>query len=194
MTIDEFRGVMSDRTDADLVKMTTIERNQFQPDAVIAAEEELKKRNLTADQIETVNTDIRIETEKEGEKANEPLGIFWKILTFLFPGLINIFFSGAYTVDGFHRKARELRRWTVYGFGFYVGLILIIFLIDSFSWCNMGGAQQSVYASLGFVVVMKSRFHSLVSLRWTPWTGRACRPAAITSAPGPKRHKHQHWQ
>ncbi|MCO4294068.1 hypothetical protein NF867_14470 [Solitalea sp. MAHUQ-68] len=89
-------------------------------------------RNLSDDQIETANQEnIRI-TEITESKSNTPLGTFWKVLTFIFPGVIQIIFSGTFKADGYDRKAKELVRWTLYGFSFYLGLAFLIFLIDSF--------------------------------------------------------------
>ena len=126
--MDEFRKVMSERTDCELVKILTIDKDQYQDNAIVAAEEELKKRNLTVGQIEVAKTEIKQKIEEENEKAEEPLGLAWKVLTFIIPGLLNIIFSGAFNADGYHRKAKELRRWTVYRFGFYLLLFLILLI------------------------------------------------------------------
>jgi hypothetical protein len=131
MTINDFRQVMSSKTDSDLLKIITVEREQFQADAIIAAEEELKRRNLTADQMDTVKTETKMNAIIDNEKSNEPLGLFLKILTFMFPVILAMFFSAAYKNSGYGRKANELTRWTIYGLIFYFGLILLGKIIDS---------------------------------------------------------------
>jgi len=63
-------------------------------------------------------------------RANAPLGSGWKILSAMFTGLILIVLSGIFKADGYDRKARELFRWTIYGFCFYFGLILLILVLS----------------------------------------------------------------
>jgi hypothetical protein len=130
MTTSEFREVMTKKADSDLIKILTVERDQFLPEAIIAAEEEFKKRNLTVDQVETVKTELTIEKHRDHKKANEPLDQHWKIFACIFPGFINIVFYGLYKADGYDRKASELGRWTLYGFGIYFGLILVISMLN----------------------------------------------------------------
>ncbi|MDR2425298.1 MAG: hypothetical protein LBD59_11360 [Prevotellaceae bacterium] len=128
---NKFEDVMLQRTDADLLKIITGPADDYQPEALKAAKQEFAKRNLSANQIETAKQEIEQDQKIRSIKANQPLETAWKILTFIFPGLIQIIFSGTFKADGFDRKARELVRWTIYGFGFYAGLIVLIFLLDA---------------------------------------------------------------
>ena len=47
METNKFSVVMSEKVDMELVRIVTSERADYQPEAVIAAEEELKWRNIT---------------------------------------------------------------------------------------------------------------------------------------------------
>lgn len=47
METNKFSVVMSEKVDMELVRIVTSERADYQPEAVIAAEEELKRRNIT---------------------------------------------------------------------------------------------------------------------------------------------------
>ena len=69
------------------------------------------------------------DTELALEKAATPLNIEWKILTFLFPGMLQLIFSTAFKAEGYDRKAKDLTRWTLLGFGFYTLLLIAAFML-----------------------------------------------------------------
>lgn len=50
----EFAKVMSERTDKELIKITTIEKDGYNPTAIIAAELEIKKRNINVNDFEKI--------------------------------------------------------------------------------------------------------------------------------------------
>ncbi|MEO8146231.1 MAG: hypothetical protein ABI723_01275 [Bacteroidia bacterium] len=126
---NKYSEQMSKQTDAELIKIVNELRDDYETEAVSAAEEELAKRNLSSDQISTAKEEIEKKKQFDERRANEPLGPGWKILTAMFPGLIQIFFSATFKTDGYDRKARELVTWTLYGFGFYFGFIILIILL-----------------------------------------------------------------
>jgi hypothetical protein len=121
---------MSQRTDAELLKIVNEHRNDYQPEAVIAAEKELTNRNLSTEQIHEASKENEIKLKIDTAKANTKLGGGWKTLAFIFPGIILIIFSGVFKADGYDRKARELTRWTIYGFGFYIGFAILISILN----------------------------------------------------------------
>lgn len=126
---NRFTNIMIQQTDAELLKIVNELRNDYQPEALNAAELELKNRNLSIERVQEAIKENETKKQIETEKANMKLGDGWKVLTFIFPGLITIIFSGTFKADGYDRKASELTNWTLYGFGFYFGLaILIMFL------------------------------------------------------------------
>lgn len=128
---NRFDEVMSKKSDVELLKIVTGSPDDYQPDGFEAARIEFEKRNLSANRLETVKQKIEQDQKIKIEKANSPLGLVWKVLTFIFPGLIQIIFSGTFKADGYDRKAKELVRWTIYGFGFYFGLVVLISILDT---------------------------------------------------------------
>jgi len=64
MNID-FKDIMSSRTDEELIKIVTVNRDDYQPLAIVAAEEEIKRRNLGTTKIEEVENDFLANIEKE---------------------------------------------------------------------------------------------------------------------------------
>jgi hypothetical protein len=127
---NNFSEVMEQRTDAELLKIVNEQRNDYQSQAVEAAEKELAKRNLRADQVEEAQKENEIKAQIESDKANKKLGLGWKVLTFIFPGILQIIFAGTFKADGYDKKARELTKWTLYGFGFYFGLVILIMILN----------------------------------------------------------------
>jgi hypothetical protein len=128
---NDFHEVMRKRSDAELLEILTKYRNDYQADAIIAAETELAKRNLTLNQVELAKQKIQQKDKRNEEKANAPLDIHWKVLTCIFPGIINIIIGGTFKADGYHRKFKELIKWTLYGVGFYVGLLILLIILVS---------------------------------------------------------------
>ena len=126
---NQFAKVMSEKSDGELLKIVNEMRRDYQPDAVEAAESELKSRNLDISQIESALKENELETQAIKNKANEKLGALWKTFAFIFPGILLIIFAGTFKVDGYHRKAKELTKWTLYGFGFYFGIVFLIIIL-----------------------------------------------------------------
>ncbi len=50
---------MEQRTDSELMEILTKDRDEYQPEALKAAEAELEKRKLTVDQIESAKQEIK---------------------------------------------------------------------------------------------------------------------------------------
>lgn len=123
---NKFIPVMSKKTDAELIKIVYDLRNDYQPEAVIAAEFELNNRNIEQTRFEEAVKENHAKKQIETEKANKPLEEHWKVLTFLFPGVIQMFIAGSFKIEGYDKKASELTKWTFYGFGFYFGLITLL--------------------------------------------------------------------
>jgi len=127
---NKFTISMVQLSDTELLKVVTISRNDYQPEAIEAAEIELKNRNLSVQQTEEAIKENESLEQIKIEKANKELGITLKVLSFIFPGIIQILFSRVFKADGYDRKARELLKWTFYGFGFYLGIVILIVILS----------------------------------------------------------------
>lgn len=126
----DFTETMIQASDVELLKIVTTDRNNYQEAAIIAAETELSRRNLSSEQITAAEMFNEQQKQNILAKANAPLETHWKVLTFIFPGVINLIFSGTFKGDGYDRKANELVKWTLYGVGFYISLVLLISLLS----------------------------------------------------------------
>ncbi|MBI3235578.1 MAG: hypothetical protein HYZ42_16320 [Bacteroidetes bacterium] len=122
---NSFTKAMTQRSDEELLKITTEQRNDWQEEAVLAAEHELTKRNLSLGEIEMAMRKNAHQNKQIEDKANEPLETVWRILTFLFPAIFTFILSTGLRTGGYERKADELNRWTYYGIGFYILIIIL---------------------------------------------------------------------
>lgn len=86
----DFTDVMSERSNEGLIKITTIQRLDYQPAAVVAAEKELAKRNVDKDELETTKEEI-LEKKVEGEKLEASKVKSWVRFVHFFVDIITIF-------------------------------------------------------------------------------------------------------
>ena len=127
----DFKDAMSKRSDAELIEITTKLKNDYQPEAVSAAIEELKSRDLKPEEIESAESEIQEKEEINKELAEIPLATVWKVLTFIKPGVIQLFIAIRMRGDGKERMADELKKYTLYGFGFYLSLVVLILILQN---------------------------------------------------------------
>ena len=62
---------MQQRSNAELLEITTIFRNDYQPDALSAAEHELKSRNLTGQELADTRAELAIKRQEEEQKKEQ---------------------------------------------------------------------------------------------------------------------------
>jgi hypothetical protein len=147
----DFSQAMSERTDKQLVDILTIKRDEYQPEAIIAAEKELNLRQLN---ISNFYSEEQINQIKE--KVNiEAIGFEWyhKALTIAIPLIIVCIISlldkhlgglkigfpliliSQYFIfwrlksSGHNQIATEFKNWVIYSYYFYAILLIIIGLI-----------------------------------------------------------------
>src|SRR5258705_9947887 len=90
----DFSESMAAASDADIIRILTSERNNYQELAIKAAERELQKRNLSIEQIEGIkkaNESLQAIVEK---KSTISLEFHWKMLAFMFPYIFVFVLSG----------------------------------------------------------------------------------------------------
>ncbi|MFZ9848789.1 MAG: hypothetical protein ACO3EE_11675, partial [Flavobacteriales bacterium] len=71
----DFTERMTKNSNEQLIQIVTELRHDFQPKAVLAAEEELKKRSLTSEQLDKIQNNIREEKRKAQIVSEEPLSL-----------------------------------------------------------------------------------------------------------------------
>ena len=100
---NEFKQVMSERTDEELIKIVTIERDGYNPTAIEAAESEIKKRNIDTSKFTEIKEKATAEKEQKKELNSNIVGsgirfvnfiidfIIWLILAFIISFIIGLF-------------------------------------------------------------------------------------------------------
>ncbi len=103
---NNFAEVMAQRSDEELIKILTIHKQDYQPEAVECAEIELKKRNLSLDNIQTIEEELKADNEQqikiESNVANSMLRlvnflvdtISYLVLFFIIAGTIGLLLAG----------------------------------------------------------------------------------------------------
>ena len=122
----DFENEMKKLDDENLLKVLTIEKDNYQPEALAAAKIEFEKRGVSEEKINFITQDLNRQKAEDDKKAIEPLDDGLKILTLLFPMIITFFLSGFYKSKGYDRKAAQLGNWTLLGFAFYIVATIII--------------------------------------------------------------------
>ncbi len=132
---NKFLEVMSKRTDSELVEIVTKNRADYQAEAIVAAEIEIKKRNLTIEQIEVAKNEITNKEAKKEAQENEPLTIVQKILfSIFFWGVFPWLIAMRFKADGYTKKYRDAWKFIKYGF---LGLIIFLILLAIYSILEM---------------------------------------------------------
>lgn len=123
----DFSAVMKKTSDTELIKIVTTDRSDYQEAALIAAEAELAVRNLNVSTVEAVKKNIEKEQKAAALKAETPLEVHWKMFAFIFPIIFLFIMAGLFKANGYERKSKELAKWTFFGLGFY--LIIVVYNI-----------------------------------------------------------------
>ncbi len=127
---NDFTEVMKKRSDSELLEIVTKLKDDYQPEAVNAAELKIKKRNLSTDQIEKAQTELKQKEITKTEKENEPLGTGQKILFFIFFwGVIPWGMAGTFKANGYQKKYKDAWKFMKYGLFTFLVFNAIIFLI-----------------------------------------------------------------
>lgn len=79
----DFKGVMLKKTDNELIKIVTVDRYKYQPLAIEAAEEEIKKRNIDTAKIDQVKVDLIVKIEEQEQFEAKKVSSWIRFLNFI---------------------------------------------------------------------------------------------------------------
>lgn len=132
-TENTFAQVMAKNSDSQLIQIVTKDKHKYESIAIEAAEEEIRKRNLSTEQIETAKERIKEYSLIQKDKENLPLGTIQKVLFFVFFwGIIPWMFAATYKGDGYIKKYREAWKFMKYGLITWLILTTLVFLTAYF--------------------------------------------------------------
>ena len=127
---NNFNEIMAKRSDSELLEIVTKLKDDYQPEAVTAAEFEINNRNLSTEQLENAEIEIKKKEILLSDKENETLGTGQKILFFIFFwGVIPWGMAGTFKANGYLKKYKEAWIFMKYGFFAFLGFNTLIFLI-----------------------------------------------------------------
>ena len=131
---NNFTDVMIKKTDSELLEIVTKLKDDYQPEAVEAAKEEIKNRNLSDDKIEQAEKEIIEKETIQSDKEKEPLETVQRIMFFIFFwGVIPWLMASTFKNNGFLKKYKDAWIFMKYGFFAYLGFMIIMFLIVYFT-------------------------------------------------------------
>jgi uncharacterized RDD family membrane protein YckC len=81
--VNQFAEVMSKRTDEELIKITTIDKDGYELLAVEAAEDEIRNRGLDTSKIEELKTEITAKLEEQKTLDESKVSLFTRFLNFI---------------------------------------------------------------------------------------------------------------
>lgn len=102
---NEFTKVMSERTDHELIKIVTVDRERYNPIAIEAADLEIEKRNIDTAEFEKVKEIAIVEKEQKQKVDSNVVGsgircinflidiIVWLVLATIISFIIGLFIS-----------------------------------------------------------------------------------------------------
>jgi hypothetical protein len=120
----DFWETLPQKTDIDLYDMLA-RADDYLPEALAAAKEELRKRNLPPEH--TARLQIIVESEKAEQRAKAEIPLSWPmriLVFFLCAGLVTILLAVYYDSKGFKRKARDC--WVMMGFSAVAHVLLAL--------------------------------------------------------------------
>ena len=85
---NDFKQVMSERTDEELIKIVTVEKGSYNPIAIKAAESEIEKRNIDSSNFEAIKEKATVEKEQKLNVESNVVGSEIRFLNFLIDFII----------------------------------------------------------------------------------------------------------
>lgn len=123
--IEKFREKMSKLSDEELFDVLA-HKKDYVPDAIAAAENELKSRDLPHERIVALRIMAEEKRKEKQERANAPLPWGLKILSFVFAiGIPQVIACESYRNRGYTRRANECWVWMGYGVFFYIVIVIL---------------------------------------------------------------------
>lgn len=90
---NEFAKVMSERTDEELIKIVTVERERYNPTAIEAADAEVEKRNIDTSEFEKIREKATTEKEQKEKVNSNVVGSGIRFVNFLIDFIVWLVFA-----------------------------------------------------------------------------------------------------
>lgn len=90
---NEFTKVMSERTDQELIKIVTVERERYNPTAIEAADLEIEKRNIDTAEFEKIKEKATVDKEQKQKVDSNVVGSGTRFINFLIDFIVWLVFA-----------------------------------------------------------------------------------------------------
>lgn len=90
---NEFTKVMSERTDQELIKIVTVERERYNPTAIEAADLEIEKRNIDTAEFEKIKEKATVDKEQRQKVDSNVVGSGTRFINFLLDFIVWLVFA-----------------------------------------------------------------------------------------------------
>lgn len=123
----DFTNTMANKSNSELLEIVTKLKEDYQPEAVQAAQGEIENRNLNPDQLIKAELEISEKEAIEIDRSNEPLQIGQKILFLLFFwGVLPWAIAGTFKAKGYTKKYKDAWKFMKIGILVFCGIPLIL--------------------------------------------------------------------
>jgi hypothetical protein len=128
----KFTEVMKERSYDELLEIVGKLRNEYQPEAVVAAELELKNRKPPVEINEPEEKKLKTNKQPVFVKANEPLEDYQKIYYLIVPHPFNFIKAKRLENEGYFCKAKEVRKLYFNWHGYHICTFYPVYLFIVF--------------------------------------------------------------
>jgi len=131
--LDAARAAYSDKENGDLIRIAFFDNETYRKEAIELARSELSQRGINSESHISVDDERAILAQEkaiDNARAKEPLGLFLKIICFIFPGIIGLIIAITRGISGKHQASREA--WKYIGYG-WLSRFALIFVYYAFN-------------------------------------------------------------
>lgn len=124
--MNRFYNEMKKQSDFKLIEIVNVERDKYNTDAVLAAEQVLKERGLDTKETEKIESIVAAEKQKNHYKTQESLTTGEKLRFLLLPFLPSKNGPLTFKADGYDKKSRQAFTFKIIGLLLYaitIGLL-----------------------------------------------------------------------
>jgi len=105
----DFKDIMSKQTDEELIKIVTVNRSDYQPMAIIAAEEEIKSRNLDTSKIEEIKSEFKSEIEEKEKFDGKTVNSLIRFVHYIIDTIVGLIITFILTLPLNAKDALQMR-------------------------------------------------------------------------------------
>lgn len=126
LSVEDLKQTMARKSDEELYDVVHAHSVDYTGDAIEAAQQELRSRNLDASKLSKVGTAVAEKLRQEKAPLEWRLRIKAFFISPVFLFIPTLLAHRRYIERGEKRKARDWARWAGFGFAFYVLAVIII--------------------------------------------------------------------